>query len=66
MDDNIKYLIFGLIILCYGYYSLIDYKKYHEKKWGYNSNYSPVTIRSVGLIFIGLIIILINIYRMIV
>lgn len=61
-----KYLIFGIIIFCYGCYSLMDYRKYHKKKWRYNTNYSPVTIRSVGIIVIGLIIVLIHICKMII
>lgn len=65
MDNNTKYLLIGIGITIYGYISHIRYKKWHRRKIGFDNEWTPVLIKSKGLILTGIVIIIIQILRMI-
>lgn len=64
MNENIIYLLLGIGTFIYGWISCIKYRNWHRKKMGYNDKWSPVLIKTKGIIIVGGFIIFIQLLKM--
>lgn len=63
MNDNIIYLLLGIGTFIYGWISHTKYRNWHRKKIGYDDKWSPVLIKTKGIIIAGGFIIVIQLLK---